>query len=131
MSSGVLVRRVSATTLTAARWWPVGAPAPAALARWFTGAELSALSPGPGRGARVAARLAAKAAIRSALCEAGLREPWLPVLADVGVWSEAGGRPRVSLPAPALEWLELRGWRLGVSWAHERRRVLAVAAVAR
>jgi phosphopantetheinyl transferase (holo-ACP synthase) len=78
----------------------------------FSSAELWEAGPGSARAARLAARAAAKQALRNLCPELTFR--------DVELRTEPGGRPRLLPAGPALP------IRIHVSLTHTRRRVAAV-----
>jgi hypothetical protein len=102
-----------------------------AVLRWLRGrpelATLGAADRGPDR---TAARVLGRMAIRRVLLSAGMPAELLPALSEIRIASDPFGRPEVSLPARAVDWMRAGRLGLDLSLSHAGHRLLAVALAA-
>ena len=103
----------------------------AAVLRWLRRRpELAALKAADGRPDRTAARVLGRIAIRRVLLSAGMPADVLPALPEIGIAADPFGRPVVSLPARAVDWMRAGRLGLDLSLSHAGHRLLAVALAA-
>ena len=102
-----------------------------AVLRWLRGRpELSHLAPAGGRPEAAAVRVLGRMAIRGVLVAAGMPAELLPGVLEIQIASDPFGRPVVSLPARAVDWMLAGPLGLDLSLSHAGHRLLAVALAA-
>ncbi len=102
-----------------------------AVLRWLRGQpELARLVPAGRRPEAAAARVLGRMAIRRVLVAAGMPAELLPALSEIEIASDPFGRPVVSLPMRAADWMSAGRLGLDLSLSHAGHRLLAVALAA-
>src|SRR5262250_3212038 len=98
-----------------------------AVLRWLRGRpELCHLGSSGRRPEAAAVRVLGRMAIRRVLVAAGMPADLLPALAEIHITSDPFGRPVVSLPARAVDWMRSDRLGLDLSLSHAGTRLLAV-----
>ncbi len=102
-----------------------------AVLRWLRGRpELVPLVLAGSRPEAAAAHVLGRMAIRRVLVAAGMPAELLPALAEIQIASDPFGRPVVSLPARAADWMSAGRRGLDLSLSHAGHWLLAVALAA-
>jgi len=109
----------------------VRASSTSAVLRWLRGRpELATLGAADGGSDRTAARVLGRMAVRRVLVAAGMPAELLPALSEIDIAADPFGRPVVSLPARAVDWMRAGRLGLDLSLSHAGHRLLAVALAA-
>ena len=99
-----------------------------AVLRWLRGQpELADLGSAARRPEAAAVRVLGRMAIRRVLVQAGMPAERLPALSEIQLTSDPFGRPVVSLPVRAVDWMRSGRLGLDLSLSHAGHRLLAVA----